>query len=72
MFHSRKLINRISNILERALRIIFRDCESTFHQLLKQNNSASMHRRKYKIKNWETDNCPCRLCKPYIQRVGFI
>ena len=27
---------------------------------------------KLKIKNWETDECPCRLCKTYIQRVGFI
>ena len=25
-----------------------------------------------KIKNWETDEYPCRLCKTYIQRVGFI
>ena len=25
-----------------------------------------------KIKNWETDKCPCRLSKIYIQRVGFI
>ena len=25
-----------------------------------------------KIRNWETDNCPCRLCKTYVQRVGFI
>ena len=27
---------------------------------------------KSKIKNWETGKCPCRLCKSYIQRVGFI
>ena len=27
---------------------------------------------KSKIKNWATDKCPCRLCKTYIQRVGFI
>ena len=27
---------------------------------------------KSKIKNWETDKCPFRLCKTYIQRVGFI
>ena len=25
-----------------------------------------------KIKNWETDECPCRLCKTYIQRIGFL
>ena len=25
-----------------------------------------------KIKYWETDECPCRLCKTYIQRIGFL
>ena len=151
MFYSRKLNNRINNIHERALRIVYRDYESTFQQLLKQNKSVSIHQRnlqilateifktknglnpvimedvfnfknlaynfrnaetlnrsnvssvKYgtetitslgvkiwkilpsdskeptslstfnsKIRNWETDNYPCRLCKTYVQRVGFI
>ena len=27
---------------------------------------------KSKIKNWETDEWPSRLCKTYIERVGFI
>ena len=150
MFHSRKLNNRINNIDERALRIVYRDYESTFQQFLKQNKSVSIHQRnlqilateifktknglrpvimddvfnfknlaynfqnaeslnrsnvscvkygtetitslgvkiwkivpndykgltslstfKSKIKNWETDKCPCRLCKTYIQHVGF-
>ena len=30
MFHSRNLNNRISNIHERALRIVYRDYESAF------------------------------------------
>ena len=151
IFHSRKLNNRINNIHEHALRIVYRDYESSFQQLLKQNKSVSIHQRsrqilaaeifktknglnpvimedvfnfknlaynfrnaetinrsnvssvkygvetitslgakiskiwpndykeltslstfKLKIKNWETDKCPCRLCKTYIQRVGFI
>ena len=146
MFHSRKLNNRINNIHERALRIVYRDYKSTFKQLLKQNKSVSIHQRnlqilateifktknglnpvimedvfkfknltynfrnaetlnrsnvnsvkygtetitslgakiwkilsndykelislstfKSKIKNWETDKCPCRLRKTYIQ-----
>ena len=33
---------------------------------------ASLSTFKSKIKNWETDKRPCRLCKTYIQRVGFI
>ena len=151
MFHSRKLNNRISNIHGLALRIVFRDHESTLQQLLKQNKSVSIHQKnlqilateifktknglnsvimedvfkfknltynfrnaetlnrsnvnsvkygteiitslsakiwkilpnnykeltslstfKSKIKNWETDECPCGLCKTYIQQVGFI
>ena len=27
---------------------------------------------KKKIKTWVPENCPCRLCKTYIQHVGFI
>ena len=33
---------------------------------------TSLSTFKSKIKNCETDKCPCRLCKTYIQRVGFI
>ena len=49
MFHSRKLNHRINNIHERALRIVFRDYESTFQQLLKQNKSVSTHQRNLQI-----------------------
>ena len=27
---------------------------------------------KAKIKKWNPENCPCRLCKIYLQNVGFI
>ena len=49
MFHSRKLNNRINNIHERAVRIVYRDYESTFQQLLKQNKSVSIHQRNLQI-----------------------
>ena len=49
MFYSRKLNNRISYIHERALRIAYRDYESTFQQLLKQNKSVSILQRNLKI-----------------------
>ena len=26
---------------------------------------------KNKIKKWKPENCPCRLCKTYISRLGF-
>ena len=37
------------NIHERVLKIVFRDYESTFQQLLKQNKSASIHQSKLQI-----------------------
>ena len=27
---------------------------------------------KNKVKKWKPENCPCRLCKIYINNVGFI
>ena len=47
-FHSRKLNNHINNVHEPALIIIFRDSESTFQQLLKQNESVSIDQRNQK------------------------
>ena len=49
MFHSRKLNNRINNIDERALKIVSRDYESVFQQLLEQNKSVSIHQRNLQI-----------------------
>ena len=49
MFHSRKLINCINNIHEHALKVVYRDYEPTFQQLLKQNKSVSIHRRNLQI-----------------------
>ena len=36
----------------------------------KELTSLSMF--KSKIKNWETDKCPCGIFETYIQRIGFI
>ena len=33
---------------------------------------TSLSTFKSKIKNWDTDECPCRLRKTYIQRLCFI
>ena len=45
MFHSRKLHNRINNIHERALRVIYRDNDSSFLELLKKDESFTIHER---------------------------
>jgi len=151
MFHSRALNNKINRIHERALRIVYQDKINSFEDLLKKDNSVTIHQRnlqvlvteifkvklgiaptiiaelfssrnnhyslrnpsdfdriaiksvrfgenslsyfgpliwdqvpmKFKlfdslnefkkaIKNFIFENCPCRLCKNYIQGVGFI
>ena len=45
MFHSRGLNNKINSIHERALRITYGDKTPTFQQLLKKDNSVSIHHR---------------------------
>ena len=45
MFHSRKLNNRINNIHERALRLVYKDYTSSFDDLLATDNSFKIHPR---------------------------
>ena len=47
MFHSGKLISRINNIHERALRIV--SGKVNFQQYLKQKKSLSLHERNLQI-----------------------
>ena len=43
-------------------------------ELLRNNlkRLESVEAFKSKIKGWIPENCPCRICKPYIYQVGFI
>ena len=34
--------------------------------------STSLNESKKKIKAWMPENCPCKLCKIYIQRIGYL
>ena len=151
MFHSRTLNNRINRLHERALRLVYKNSHLTFEELLRKDNSFTIHRRnlqklaieiykvknnlaptliqdifqirdipynlrsmnpfvsanvntvyngtetisfrgpktwalvpdeiknatslsefKRKIKKWDPKGCTCRLCKTYIQNIGFI
>ena len=59
MFHSRSLNNKINSLHERALRITCGDRSSSFENLLKKDNSVSIHHRNiqalatemFKVKN---------------------
>ena len=35
-------------------------------------NITSLNAFKNKIKSWSTQQCPCHLCKKYINNLGFI
>ena len=35
-------------------------------------NANSIEAFKMQIKKWKPENCPCRLCKVYVQNVGFV
>ena len=45
MFHSRNLNNRINKIHEKALRVVYQDHSSTFENLLKMDDSYTIHER---------------------------
>ena len=49
MFHSRHLNNKINRIHERALRIAYKDYESSFNTLLEKDKSVNIH-----VKNLQT------------------
>ena len=43
MCHSRGLNNRINKLHERALRMVYKDYTSSFHELLTKDNSVTIH-----------------------------
>ena len=59
MFHSRTLNNRIININERALRLTYKDKQSSFKELLEKYHSVTVHHKNlqalvteiFKVKN---------------------
>ena len=38
---------------------------------VEMKNLTTISAFKREVKNWKLENCPCRLCKPYIQNVDF-
>ena len=49
MFHSRSLNNKINTIHERSLRITYNDRTSTFEELLRKDNSVTIHHRNLQV-----------------------
>ena len=46
MFHSRTLNKRINNIHEKALRLTYKDSQSSFKELLEKDHSVTVHHKK--------------------------
>ena len=59
MFHDKKINNRVNSLHERALRVVYRDYNATFSELLSKDKSVTIHQRNlpllateiFKIKN---------------------
>ena len=49
MFHDRATSSRINRIHERALRIVYRETESSFDELLTKDNPVSVHQRNLQL-----------------------
>ena len=49
MFHSRKINNRVNSLHERALRVVYRDYNATFSELLSKDQSVIIHQRNLQL-----------------------
>ena len=59
MFHSREMNNRINRIHERSLRIVYKNKQSTFQELLDRDKSVTVHHsniRKLAIETFKVKN----------------
>ena len=59
MFHNRTLNNKINKLYEKALRAVYKDDNSTLHEVLENDNAVTIHQRNlqrlsiemYKVKS---------------------
>ena len=49
IFHSRKINNRINSHHERALRVVYRDYNASFSELLSKDKSVTIHQRNSQL-----------------------
>ena len=79
MFHSRGLNNKINSLHERALGITYGDRSSSFEDLLKKDNSVSIHHRNiqalatemFKVKNNIAPEIMKEIFAPKINPYGY-
>ena len=59
IFHNRTLNNKINKLHERALRIVYKNDNSTFQELLDKDNSITIHQRnlqRFAIEMYKVEN----------------
>ena len=79
MFHSRGLNNKMNSLHERALRITYGDRSSSFQDLLKKDNSISIHHsniqalptKLFKVKNNVAPEIMKELFAPKVSHYDF-
>ena len=71
MCHGRSLNNKINNLHERALRIVYQDKKSSFETLLKRDKSVSIHIKNLQYLATEIFKVKNGLC-PEIMKEIFI
>ena len=49
MFHSRKQNHHVNRIHERALKVVYKDHNSSFDELLEKDKSCKIHEFLYKL-----------------------
>ena len=49
MFHNRKINNRVNSLHEGALRVVYRDYNATFFELLSKEKSVTIHQRNLQL-----------------------
>ena len=69
MFHNRKLNTKINKMHERALRITYRDQESNFEDLLRYDNSVSVHQKNLQVLMIETFKTKHGLNPPFMKEI---
>ena len=73
-------LRKINNIRSTNVRTVFHGTETIAFRGPKTweivpeyiRNSASLTEFKSKIKRWDPKGCTCRLCKVYVNQLGFI
>ena len=67
MFYSRSNHRKIDRLLERDLRIIYNDKQSSFKELI-----DGLGKFQKDIKKLKAKNCHCRICKKFMVNARFI